>query len=373
LNINGYQKIPVAFMFSNFTDMMKDIRALDYTEIHSFVEDQGEKPYRARQIMEWLWEKGVPDFDHMSNLPASLRRSLRENYSTPGLSVGSEQISQDGTRKYGFQCTDGLLAEGVLIPSQGRVTTCLSSQVGCPLNCKFCATASLRTRRNLSTGEIFDQVTHLKKTCQKVYGNKPANHVFMGMGEPLLNYDNVLRAISFMTSVKGLGISPRRITVSTVGLTEGIARLARDRVRFHLAISLHTANEEKRNSLMPVNRSNPLASLAESIKLFYQETRTRITYEYLLMKDINDSLQDARELAEFCRISPCKINLIEYNQVKGSPYEKTTPDRLQAFGEFLESKNLVVNIRRSRGQDIDAACGQLAGRSERPSNPLAPH
>ncbi len=343
--------------------MPKDIRELDDSEINSFVLAQGEKQFRTRQIMEWLWKKAANDFNQMSNLPASLRKSLEENFTLTGLSVNSEQISRDKTRKYGFQCPDGMLVEGVLIPSQGRVTACLSSQVGCPLNCSFCATASLKTRRNLSAGEIFDQVTILQDHSQKAYKTNLSNLVFMGMGEPLLNYDNVLQAISYMTSEKGLGISPRRITLSTVGLTEGITRLANDRVRFYLAISLHTANDEKRSSLMPVNKSNPLASLADAIKLFHQETSSRITYEYLLMKDFNDSIQDARELAEFCKITPCKINLIEYNEVEGSAYKKTTHERLQAFLDFLESKNLIVNIRRSRGHDIDAACGQLAGKS----------
>ncbi|KPL17125.1 MAG: 23S rRNA (adenine(2503)-C2)-methyltransferase [Bacteroides sp. SM23_62] len=343
--------------------MLKDIRQADETEITSFVRAQGEKPFRGRQIMEWLWKNGVTDFDRMSNLPARLRESLKEHFTLSGLLIKTEQISRDKTRKFGFQCHDGLLVEGVLIPSQGRVTACLSSQVGCPLNCSFCATARLETRRNLSVGEIFDQVVLLQDASQKTFGTRLSNLVFMGMGEPLLNYENVMNAISHMASENGLGISPRRITLSTVGLTKGIIRLAHDKVKFNLAISLHSANDEKRNSLMPVNKSNPLPALTDALKLFYQETHTRITYEYLLMKDFNDSLRDATELADFCKITPCKINLIEYNEVAGSTHQKTTPERLQAFMEFLESKNLIVNIRRSRGQDIDAACGQLACKS----------
>jgi 23S rRNA (adenine2503-C2)-methyltransferase len=221
----------------------------------------------------------------------------------------------------------------------------------------------LTTRRNLSAGEIFDQVVLLQNASQEAYGTHLSNLVFMGMGEPLLNYDSVIAAISHMTAEKGLGISPRRITLSTAGLTKGINRLAREKVKFNLAISLHTANDTKRDSLMPVNKSNPLSMLAESLKFFYQETGTRISYEYLLMKDFNDSLKDASELAEFCKITPCKINLIEYNEVEGSTHHKTTPERMQAFVDFLESLNMIVNIRRSRGQDIDAACGQLACKS----------
>jgi 23S rRNA (adenine2503-C2)-methyltransferase len=343
--------------------MLKDIREIDDTEITSFVQAQGEKPFRGRQIMEWLWKNGVTDFDTMSNLPARLRESLKEHFTLSGLHIKTEQISRDKTRKFGFQCPDGLIVEGVLIPSLGRVTACLSSQVGCPLNCSFCATARLKNRRNLSAGEIFDQGVLLQAASQEAYGTHLSNLVFMGMGEPLLNYDSVLTAISHMTAEKGLGISPRRITLSTAGLTKGITRLAHEKVKFNLAISLHTANDEKRNTLMPVNKSNPLGALADALKLFFQETNSRITYEYLLMKDFNDSLRDARDLAEFCKISPCKINLIEYNEVEGSNHQKTTPERQQAFTDFLESKNLIVNIRRSRGQDIDAACGQLACKS----------
>jgi 23S rRNA (adenine2503-C2)-methyltransferase len=351
-------------MFCTFVGMQKDLREVDENEITAFVQAQGEKPFRARQILEWLWKNGVTDFEKMSNLPARLRESLKEYYALPGLLIKTEQISRDKTRKFGFQCSDGLVVEGVLIPSLGRVTACLSSQVGCPLNCSFCATARLKTRRNLSVGEIFDQAVMLQDASQKVFGTNLSNLVFMGMGEPLLNYNSVTGAISHMTDEKGLGISPRRITLSTAGLTKGITRLAQEKVKFNLAISLHTANEAKRNSLMPVNKSNPLPALADALKLFHRETNARITYEYLMMKDFNDSLRDAGELAEFCKITPCKINLIEYNAVEGSTQQKTTPERMQAFMEFLESKNLIVNVRRSRGNDIDAACGQLACKSE---------
>ncbi len=350
-------------MFRTFARMLKDIREVDGTEITSFVQAQGEKAFRGRQIMEWLWKNGVTDFDRMSNLPARLRESLKEHFTLSGLFIKTEQISKDKTRKYGFECPDGLLVEGVLIPSQERITACLSSQIGCPLNCSFCATARLKTRRDLSVGEIFDQVVLLQDASQEAYGTHLSNLVFMGMGEPLLNYDNVTLAISHMIDEKGLGISPRRITLSTAGLTKGITRLAHEKVRFKLAISLHTANEVKRNALMPVNKSNPLPALADALKIFHQETNTRITYEYLLIKDFNDSLRDARELAEFCKITPCKINLIEYNEVAGSTHQKTTTERMQAFADFLESKNMIVNIRRSRGHDIDAACGQLACKS----------
>ncbi|MBA7568075.1 Dual-specificity RNA methyltransferase RlmN [subsurface metagenome] len=342
---------------------MRDLRELEEKEIREFVSAHDEKPFRARQIMEWLWKKSVYDFDRMSNLPSSLRDALRKNFSISSLTVKTEQVSTDRTRKYGFSGTDGNLVEGVLIPSRQRVTACISSQIGCLLNCSFCATPKLKNRRNLTAGEIYVQVSLLQEQSLAWYGRGLSNLVFMGMGEPLLNYENVLRSIHFITSETGMGMSPRRITLSTVGLVEGINRLARDKVKFDLAVSLHTANNEKRSRIIPVNKSNPLPALSEAIQHFYGETGLRITYEYLLMKDFNDGLADAKELAEFCRITPCKINLIEYNEVEGSMQKKTSPERLQAFKEFLDSRNMVVTIRRSRGQDIDAACGQLAGRS----------
>ncbi len=342
---------------------MRDLRELEEEEIREFVSAQDEKPFRARQIMEWLWKKSVYDFDRMSNLPSSLRDALRKNFSISSLTVKTEQVSTDRTRKYGFSGTDGNLVEGVLIPSRQRVTACISSQIGCLLNCSFCATSKLKNRRNLTAGEIYVQVSLLQEQSLAWYGRGLSNLVFMGMGEPLLNYENVLRSIHFITSETGMGMSPRRITLSTVGLVEGINRLARDKVKFDLAVSLHTANNEKRSRIIPVNKSNPLPALSEAIQHFYGETGLRITYEYLLMKDFNDGLADAKELAEFCRITPCKINLIEYNEVEGSMQKKTSPERRQAFKEFLDSRNMVVTIRRSRGQDIDAACGQLAGRS----------
>jgi 23S rRNA (adenine2503-C2)-methyltransferase len=342
---------------------MKDIRELGEKEIREFVTGQNEKPFRAKQIMEWVWKKSVHDFEMMSNLPAGFRESLKENFMIPALKIQTEQISNDGTRKYGFTGQDNNLVEGVLIPSSQRVTACISSQVGCPLHCRFCATSKLKNRRDLTAGEIYDQVVLLREQSRKVYNRSLSNLVFMGMGEPLLNYDNVLRSIDFITSHSGLGMSPRRITLSTAGLIEEIKRLANDKVKFELAVSLHTANNEKRTRIMPVNKSNPLPELAETIQYFHRETGQRITYEYLMMEDFNDTLEDARELAEFCKITPCKINLIEYNEVPGYSRKKSSPEKMKAFTEFLESKNLIVNIRRSRGGDIDAACGQLAGRN----------
>ena len=344
--------------------MPLDIRNQEMEEISAFVDKQGEKSFRARQIYEWVWKKNAGSFDQMSNLPQSLRESLKKSYSINRLTISTELISKDKTRKYGFRTLNDQIVEGVLIPSGERITACISSQIGCPLNCSFCATARLKNRNNLQAGEMFDQVHLLQEKATKAFGRNLSNLVFMGMGEPLLNYENVLRAIYYITSGVGLGISPRRLTLSTVGLKDGIRRLGDDKVRFLLAVSLHSANEKKRSHIMPVNKSNPLTELAESIRYFHRQTGTRIIYEYLLLKDFNDSTEDARELAEFCKITPCKVNLIEYNQVKDSPFQKSTKDRTEAFAGFLESRNMVVNIRRSRGHDISAACGQLAGQSE---------
>jgi 23S rRNA (adenine2503-C2)-methyltransferase len=345
--------------------MLTDIRKKDIDGIAVFLKELGEKAFRAKQIHEWLWIKNARSFDEMTNLPLGLRKDLCKHFTIRGLGMDREMVSSDKTRKYGFRTYDDLLVEGVLIPSSDRVTACISSQVGCPLNCSFCATAKLRQRRNMDAGEIVDQVHLLQERSMEAYHRKLSNLVFMGMGEPLLNYEEVMRAVSMIISPGGLGFSPRRLTLSTVGIADGIRRLGDDGVRFPLAVSLHTADDELRSKIMPVNRSNPLSRLSKAISYFHEKTGTRVTYEILLMNDINDSIADAVKLAEFCRITPCKINLIEYNRVDGSPYKSSPPGRMKAFADYLETKNLVVNVRRSRGHDIEAACGQLAGRAGR--------
>ena len=258
--------------------------------------------------------------------------------------------------------SDGRLVEGVLIPSTDRVTACISSQTGCKLGCTFCATGRISDLRNLTIGEIFTQVTMLNKMSEQEYGRKLANLVFMGMGEPLLNYENVVTAINRISSEDGMNFSASRITVSTIGISKFIKKLADDNVRFNLAISLHTANEEKRNRLMPYSLSDGLKNISEAIKYFHAKTGARITYEYILFKDFNDSLQDAKDFASFCKISPCKINIIEYNSVQGSGFEKSNPVKSKAFIDYMKNCNLIVNVRKSKGGDIDAACGQLANK-----------
>ena len=257
---------------------------------------------------------------------------------------------------------EGGFVEGVLIPSGARNTACISTQAGCPLACDFCATGKFGFVRNLTAGEIFDQVVELRRVSEKEKQGSLTNIVLMGMGEPLLNYENVLKAIGHMISPDGLGISPQRITLSTVGIADGIKRLGDDGVRFNLAVSLHTANDLKRNAIMPVNKSNPLETLSKAIRYFHEKTGARITFEYILMKGVNDGLNDAADLARFCKIVPCKINLIEYNPVEGVPFQASPGEQIGQFKTFLENRNMIVNIRKSRGKDIDAACGQLANK-----------
>jgi 23S rRNA (adenine2503-C2)-methyltransferase len=257
----------------------------------------------------------------------------------------------------------GKVVEGVLIPTASRMTACISSQVGCSLSCAFCATGRLKMLRNLTAGEIYDQVVYLKRQAEERYQIPLSNIVYMGMGEPLLNYKNVLTSIEKITSPDGLGMSPQRITVSTAGVAKMITKLGDDGVKFNLALSLHAANDEKRDKIMDINESNNLESLALALKYFHEKTGTRVTFEYIIFKDFNDSLKDAQELANYCKNLPVKINIIEYNPIDDGEYRQASPERVDAFAKFLESKNLVVNVRRSRGKDIDAACGQLANKN----------
>lgn len=338
----------------------KNIREISLAEIQDFILTSNEKPFRAKQIYEWLWKKSAHSFAEMSNIPQALRELLEEHFVINAIQICATSISTDKTIKYAFKLFDSTIVEGVLIPSGHGVTACVSSQVGCNFSCRFCATGKLGWTRNLLFDEIFDQVAMLNQESIKNFGSGLSNIVFMGMGEPLLNYDHVLLAIEKITSPEGMGVSPRRITVSTVGVTKMIKQLGDDRVKFNLALSLHAANDVKRSTIMPANEQNSLTKLAEAIKHFHAKTNSRITFEYLLLKDFNDSMQDAKELAEFCKNVPCKINIIEYNPIERSPYKKSDKDATSRFVEFLLSKNLIVNVRISKGKDINAACGQLA-------------
>lgn len=341
----------------------RNIRDLSLEELKTFFTEQGEKAFRAKQVYEWLWKKSARSINDMTNLSKDLRTMLNEHFEIPAVEVAEEQISEDRTIKNAFRLADGKITEGVLIPSQKRMTACISSQVGCSLSCKFCATGKLKLMRNIRFDEIYDQVAIIREQAEKHYQRPLSNIVYMGMGEPLLNYSQLLKSIDRITAEDGLGMSPKRITVSTAGIAKMIRRLGDDEVKFNLALSLHAANDEKRSHIMPINEQNNLEVLADALKYFYEKTQNRITFEYIIFKDFNDELSDARELAEFCKNVPCKINIIEYNPIDDGEFQQADPLKVDAFAAFLEDRNLVVNIRRSRGKDIDAACGQLANKN----------
>ena len=340
----------------------QDILTLSLDEIKNFLTKKGEKAFRAKQIYEWLWKKPVGSFDSMTNLSKDLRDLLKENYTIQAIEIDNMQISKDNTIKLVFRLFDKSLVEGVLIPTDNRSTACISTQVGCNLGCEFCATGKMGLKRNLSVGEIFHQVVEIMKLAKEKYNLSLTNIVLMGMGEPLLNYDNVLKSMEMVSSSDGLAMSPQRITLSTVGLPRMIKKLANDNVKFNLAISLHSANNKKRNEFMPVNRRNTLEELSESIIYFNEKTGQRVTFEYLLMDGINDSLNDAKELAEYCKSFPVKINIIEYNSTNDKRFKRSSNEAFDQFVTLLKGRNMIVNVRRSRGMDIDAACGQLAGK-----------
>jgi len=334
-----------------------DIRSCSKEDLEQFFLEHGEKKFRVSQLVERLWLKPAKSFDEMQLLPKEIRQSLAQSYTLNTAIAEQQQVSSDGTVKYGFRLHDGYLVEGVMIPSGDRSTVCISSQAGCALGCKFCATGQLGFTRNLSAGEIFDQVT----TIEAAHG-KVSNLVFMGMGEPLMNYTNVKTAIERITDPKGLGMSPQRITLSSVGIPKMIRKLADDQLKVHFALSLHAATDVKRNQIIPVNQRYPLDELKEALKYYYSHTKKRFTVEYILFGNFNDSIQDATDLALFCRNFPVKINLIEYNPVQGTGFTSSAPGKTEAFVRFLEKRNLVINVRQSRGKDIAAACGQLAGK-----------
>lgn len=339
----------------------QNIRGLSLKELTEFLTTHNEKAFRAKQIWQWIWQRGTTRFEEMTNLSKATQALLSDAFFFDNLHPQLAQTAGDGTVKTAWRLYDGEVIESVLIPGNQKFTVCVSSQVGCKLGCKFCATGTLGFKRNLTAGEIFEQVI-AAKTAAEAQGLTLSNIVFMGMGEPLLNYDNVMKAIERLTANDGLAMSPYRITVSTAGIPDKIKQLADDEARFNLAVSLHSADENTRTNLMPLNKAYSLADIAESLKYFVEKTGTRPTFEYLLLKDINDSLEDAKTLARYCRQFPIKINLIEYNEVEGSGFRHSPDKRRDEFIRFLESCNMVVNLRRSKGKDIDAACGQLAGK-----------
>ena len=341
----------------------KNIRELSLEALENYIQELGDKRFRAKQIYEWLWQKHAHTFDAMTNLSKDLRTRLSQDFELPALRTDAVQHSADGTIKSRFKTVEGHLVEGVLIPTDSRQTACVSSQIGCSLSCRFCATGYIEKKRNLHFDEIYDQVVLINQQAEEVYGKKLSNIVFMGMGEPLLNYKNVLRAIERISSPDGLGMSPRRITVSTAGVAKMIRQLGDDNVKFKLALSLHAANDKKRNEIMPINESNNLKSLIDALNYFYKHTRNEITFEYILFNNFNDSEKDADELIKIYRQVPADlVNIIEYNPIEFAQFSKPEEPRIEAFMKYLEKHRVNARLRRSRGKDIDAACGQLANK-----------
>ncbi|MGI8950477.1 MAG: 23S rRNA (adenine(2503)-C(2))-methyltransferase RlmN [Chitinophagaceae bacterium] len=343
---------------------LKNIRELSLREIENYFIELGEKKFRAKQVYEWLWQKHAHNFDDMTNLSKELRNKLSADFSFPSLIINAIQNSEDRTIKTRFKTFDNHFVEGVLIPTEERRTACVSSQIGCSLNCKFCATGYMQRERNLSFDEIYDEVIFINQQSEKNYEKKLSNIVFMGMGEPLLNYGNVLKAIERISAEDGFAMSPRRITVSTAGIAKMIRKLGDDKVRFKLALSLHAANDQKRNQIMPINETNNIKSLIDALNYFYRQTNNEITFEYILFKNFNDSQKDADELIKIYRQVPADlINIIEYNPIDEFKFQKPDEAITQKFMDYLLANRVNARLRRSRGKDIDAACGQLANKN----------
>jgi 23S rRNA (adenine2503-C2)-methyltransferase len=337
-----------------------DIRSLSLEALQEHFIRMEEKSFRAKQVYEWLWKKSCFSFNEMSNISKELRTKLDENFVINNVKINSSQVSADKTIKNSFILHDTHLIEGVLIPTPGRMTACVSSQVGCSLTCKFCATGYMERKRNLNPDEIYDQVVLIDKQARENYGVPLSNIVYMGMGEPLLNYANMMKSVERITAEDGLNMSPKRITVSTAGIAKMIKKLGDDQVKFNLALSLHAANDEKRNTIMPINEQNSLKALAEALKYYYAKTQNPVTYEYIIFDGVNDNIEDAVELAKFCKHLPCKVNIIEYNPIAFASYINAGEDKVEAFAAYLQKQGINTHLRRSRGKDIDAACGQLA-------------
>jgi 23S rRNA (adenine2503-C2)-methyltransferase len=340
----------------------KDIRALSKEQLRDFFVANDDKAFRGNQVYEWLWSKGAHSFEDMTNVSKTTREMLENHFVINHIKVDTMQRSEDGTVKNAVRLHDGLVVESVLIPTNTRTTACVSSQVGCSLDCNFCATARLKRMRNLEPAEIYDQVIAIDKESRLYYNHPLSNIVFMGMGEPLMNYNNVMKAIEMITSSEGLGMSPKRITVSTSGIPKMIKKLADDDVKFKLAVSLHSAIDEIRSQIMPFSASFPLADLRESLEYWYRKTKSKISFEYVVWKGINDNKASVDALVKFCKYVPCKVNLIEYNPIDDGEFQQASEESINAYIKALEASDIIVKVRRSRGKDIDAACGQLANK-----------
>lgn len=343
----------------------KDIRSYTQEELRTYFVDQGQQAFRGNQVYEWLWKKGAHHFEDMTNLSKDTRAFLQEHFVINHIRVDHMQRSKDGTIKNAVKLHDGLTVESVMIPTPTRTTACVSSQVGCSLNCEFCATARLKRMRNLNPDEIYDQVVAIDQQSRSYHNRPLSNIVFMGMGEPLMNYNNVLKSIDKITGDDGLGMSPKRITLSTSGVPKMMKKLADDGPKFNLALSLHSAIDEKRVKIMPFNDQFPLEDIKDALRYWYDKTGTRVTYEYVVWKGINDTQEDIDALVDFCKVIPCKVNIIEYNSIDDPRFEQASKQAVDAYERILEQQGFIVNVRRSRGKDIDAACGQLANNTNK--------
>lgn len=341
----------------------KDIRKLNLQDLENHLTSIGEKSFRAKQIHEWLWKKNAHDFEDMTNLSKKLREELDAIFIIQNANVDLLQKSNDGTIKNGVKLHDGLMVESVLIPTETRTTACVSSQVGCSLNCEFCATAKLKRMRNLEVAEIVDQVALIDRQSKEYFERPLSNIVFMGMGEPMMNYKNVVDAIRKITTPEGLGMSARRITVSTSGIPKMIKMLADEKLKVKLALSLHSAIEHKRNEIMPFSEKFPLTEIMESLQYWYKETGSKITFEYCVWKGINDGDEDIKALIKYCRQVPSKVNLIQYNPIGEGKFDHRSIEAENRYAQELERAGITVMVRKSRGGDIDAACGQLANKN----------
>jgi 23S rRNA (adenine2503-C2)-methyltransferase len=344
----------------------QDIRLIEKEDLIKFFIEKGESKFRAQQVLDWLWKKGAHSFAEMTNLSKNLRSILEEHFEIRPITFDTVQHSSDGTIKTRFKLHDGHYIESVLIPvkERDRYTVCISCQVGCSLTCSFCATGQMKRMRNLDAPEIFDQVLLINRQCLEVYEHPLTNIVYMGMGEPLLTYSPVVDSLELICSENGLGISPKRVTISTAGIAKMIKKMADDGLRTNLALSLHAADDFKRNQIMPINEQNNLAALVEALQYFYNNSKdNKITFEYIAFKDFNDNQEDAENLLKLCRRVPTvKVNIIEYNNVDGVGLEKSEDSKIDSFARYLNRNGVAVTVRKSRGKDIDAACGQLANK-----------
>ena len=342
--------------------MKIDIRGLSEDQIIEFFEKKGFDSYRGRQVYEWIWRKSCYSFDEMTNISKDLRDVLDNHFVINHIQVDKIQKSFDGTIKNALKLHDDHTVESVLIPTDDRTTACVSSQVGCSLDCKFCATSKLKRMRNLNPDEIYDQVVTINDQSLKYFNRPLSNIVYMGMGEPLMNYNNLVKSIEKISSDKGLNMSQKRIVVSTSGIPKMIKKLADENLKVNLALSLHSAIEETRNKIMPFSKKFSLDEIKDSLIYWYSKTKRKITFEYIVWKDINDSIEHIIALVNYCKSIPSKVNLIEYNSIGDQNFQSAKPNIINLYKDILEKNRITVTVRRSRGKDIDAACGQLANK-----------